>query len=250
MTGRFEGEMVFKWLPGGRLMQLTTPFSFIDQAGLTWPVPIGTIVDGATIPRLLWTPVGGPYEGKYRDASVVHDYYCDVRTRPWQAVHRVFYEAMLAVGEDGARAKAMYLAVRGFGPRWTTTASHNTILFGGGKPPPPPRPPEATVQRGSGESFTSEYLRGFARVGPIVTTYHEPMTDSEILGPPSLHDGASGRVQSLGDLQRLVIETDPPVEEVEAMADRLATGAPDWKLAILQARSLAAQPSAADVSLP
>ena len=114
----YFGELVLKPLPDGRQMELLTDFGFEDGMQRKWAVPKGWIVDGASIPQPLWSFVGGPFSGKYRDASVVHDYFCDVRRRPWDEVHRVFYDAMLASGVDAIKAKLMYLAVYRFGPRW------------------------------------------------------------------------------------------------------------------------------------
>src|SRR5215471_561969 len=94
--GRYLGRLVLEPLADGRLMRLVEPFGFLDPEQKRWPVPPGAKVDGASIPQALWSLIGGPFEGKYRDASVVHDYYCDVRTEPWRAVHKVFYNAMRA----------------------------------------------------------------------------------------------------------------------------------------------------------
>src|SRR4051812_31635812 len=91
-------------------------------------VPERTRVDGASIPQALWSIVGSPFTGKYVQASVIHDYYCDVRVRRWQHVHRIFYEAMLVSGVSETRAKIMYAAVYFAGPRWSDTVSHNTNL--------------------------------------------------------------------------------------------------------------------------
>ena len=126
----FRGELLLKWLEDGRLMQLQSEFAFIDAAALEWVVPAQARIDGASIPRILWAVVGGPYEGKYRNASVVHDWYCDTRTRPWEAVHRMFHEAMLASGVEPTQAKIMYLAVRYGGPRWSAATIDNNTLAG------------------------------------------------------------------------------------------------------------------------
>lgn len=102
-------------------MLLKEDFSFIDSFGVTWLVPKGAVVDGASIPKPFWSIIGGPLEGKYRDASVIHDYYCDTwkkHGRPWMSVHKAFYHAMLASDVPQAKAIAMYIAVRQFGPRW------------------------------------------------------------------------------------------------------------------------------------
>lgn len=117
--GSFRGRVVAEWLASGRDMKLAEPFEYIAADGTSWPVPAGTIVDGASIPRVFWSIIGGPFEGLYREPSVVHDYYCDVRTRPCQAVHSVFFEAMLTSGVPDSRAWLMYKAVSEFGPTWT-----------------------------------------------------------------------------------------------------------------------------------
>jgi hypothetical protein len=51
-------------------------------------------------------------------AAVIHDYWCKIKSRSWENVHRIFYEAMLTDGVPEAQAKAMYLAVYYRGPRW------------------------------------------------------------------------------------------------------------------------------------
>lgn len=116
--GRFEGDLTLRALPDGRSMQLVQPFKYIDSHDVAWSVPKGIKVDGASIPSVFWSIIGAPFTGKYRDASVIHDYYCQTRSRHWKAVHRVFYDGMLARGVDALQAKLMYLAVYRFGPRW------------------------------------------------------------------------------------------------------------------------------------
>ncbi|WAC49810.1 DUF1353 domain-containing protein [Asticcacaulis sp. SL142] len=117
--GRYEGQPVTLWLSDGRHMQLKSPYAFVDDAGLEWPVPAETIVDGASIPNFLWSVTGGPFEGQYRNASIIHDYYCDEKTRTWQATHEMFYGGMRCSGVGMMRAKTMFYAVYRFGPRWT-----------------------------------------------------------------------------------------------------------------------------------
>lgn len=74
-------------------------------------------------PRFAWSIIGGPFEGKYRKASVIHDVTCVEKARPWQEVHLAFYEAMLADGVGEKKAKVMYAAVYHRGPRWARTES-------------------------------------------------------------------------------------------------------------------------------
>ncbi len=128
MTGRFEGDVIVKFLEDGRIAELQNDLIFIDPAGVRWGAPKGAQVDGASIPKGFWSLIGGPFEGKYRDASIIHDWFCDQRTRTWQATHRVFYDGMIARGVDPLKAKLMYYAVRWGGPRWEARVSHNTKL--------------------------------------------------------------------------------------------------------------------------
>lgn len=120
--GRFEGQVVASWDADGRLMTLREDFAYVDPTGKRWLAPAGTVVDGASIPRLFWTVIGSPFSGRYRNASVVHDIECDEMREPWQDVHRMFYEACRAGGVEEAQAKVMYYAVYHFGPRWELIA--------------------------------------------------------------------------------------------------------------------------------
>lgn len=116
--GYFIGRVVAEWLPDGRTMRLIEPFEYVGPNGRSWPVPAGATVDGASIPQIFWSLIGGPFEGQYREASVVHDFYCDVRTRKSVDVHQVFHDAMLCAGVGPNRAWLMHQAVLRFGPYW------------------------------------------------------------------------------------------------------------------------------------
>jgi hypothetical protein len=116
--GHYTGTVVTEWLDDGRRMKLTERFSYEDPSGAVWDAPAGSIIDGASIPRLAWSVIGGPFEGMYRDASVIHDVACQQRTRPWRYVHLAFYYAMLASGVDPTKADIMYMSVYTFGPKW------------------------------------------------------------------------------------------------------------------------------------
>src|SRR6266436_814094 len=93
--GRFVGNLQFEWLIDGRNMRLLVPFGYVDPGGASWDVPPGAVTDGASIPRVFWS-IAGPFEGKYRDAAVVHDYYCVTQSRSWRDTHLMFYRAMRA----------------------------------------------------------------------------------------------------------------------------------------------------------
>lgn len=112
----FSGDFEFQWLnsPGGkhRDMKVLSAVSFRSASGKLWTVPAGTVINGASIPRALWTFTGSPYVGTYRRASVIHDHYCDVRTELQRDVHLMFKEGMRADGASWLEANSKYLAVK------------------------------------------------------------------------------------------------------------------------------------------
>lgn len=127
--GRFVGAVVARWHDDGRSMTLVAPFAYVDPRDLRWDAPVGAVVNGASIPQAFWSLIGGPFEGRFRDASVVHDVACEERRRPWRDVHRMFYEACRCGGVAVATAKTMYYAVHHFGPRWRIE-ERRTIVAG------------------------------------------------------------------------------------------------------------------------
>jgi outer membrane protein OmpA-like peptidoglycan-associated protein len=124
--GNCAAPVKTEWLEDGRKMRLLEDFQYLDNASKAWLAPKGWVVDGASIPQVLWA-FGGPLEGLYRKASVVHDVACDKEQETWQAVHRMFFEAMQCSGVAMTRAQVMYAAVYHCGPRWG--ASQGVRLF-------------------------------------------------------------------------------------------------------------------------
>jgi hypothetical protein len=121
--GWYEGlPPVVTLLPDGRNATLDKALAYYRSDDSHWPVPVGAALDGASIPRFFWTLIGGPFEGKYRDASIVHDHYCVTKDRPWPDTHRMFHDAMRCSGVGKARAGVMFYAVYRFGPRWPDPA--------------------------------------------------------------------------------------------------------------------------------
>lgn len=118
--GAYEGlPPVVALLDEGRTVKVVKDLTFVDEAGERWPVEAGVVVDGASVPRAFWSLIGGPFEGRYRNASIIHDRYCDLRGRSWEATHRMFYAAMRCSDVPRLKAKMMFYAVHRFGPRWT-----------------------------------------------------------------------------------------------------------------------------------
>ncbi len=116
--GFFSGEPETRWNPDGRSMTLLSELRYADPHGLVWVAPAGSTVDGASIPRSLWSLMGGPFEGKYRNASVLHDAAYEQHDRPWQDCDRMFYNAMRCSGVGAVEAKTMFYALYRFGHHW------------------------------------------------------------------------------------------------------------------------------------
>jgi hypothetical protein len=125
--GSFDGPIEVQFNNDGRTLTLLKPVTFTDPDLVKWPVPAGAVVDGASIPQAFWIVIGGPLEDRYRDASVIHDYYCDHHAHTWKATHRVFYNGMRARSVNEIKAKIMYYAVYNFGPRWPAPGALTTL---------------------------------------------------------------------------------------------------------------------------
>lgn len=203
-SGKYFGELLVAFLSDGRRVRLAKAFGFCDARGKRWPVPAQAVVDGASIPQVLWPLMGGPFTGKYRDASVVHDYYCSVRLEPWQAVHHVFYEAMRVSGVSEVRAKLMYAAVYFAGPRWSDMDSINTKL--------------SRVDN-RGLFFQIDFSRFDEDVFSVVGLPGQPA--AALVARDNFGWGESGEIQlNLDQMQRLIADYDPSLSEIERAIDQ------------------------------
>lgn len=121
-NGQFKGQVKVLFVepksPTDRNVQLLEPFGYKDSKGVDWDVPAGYVSDGASIPWSLWGFIGGPYDGPYRDAAIIHDFYCDQKNRKWEDVHAMFLEAALKRGTAESTAQTMYAGILYGGPRW------------------------------------------------------------------------------------------------------------------------------------
>jgi hypothetical protein len=100
------------------VFKVETAFRFRDPNGLLWSAPAGVAVDGASIPQFFWSFIGGPFEGPYLNASVIHDHYCRTKERTAHDTHRNFYYGMRTSEVPEWKASLMYWAVSTFGPSW------------------------------------------------------------------------------------------------------------------------------------
>lgn len=218
--GHYTGKLIFEPLADGRRMRVLQDFGFMEADGLHWSVPPRAVVDGASIPRPLWSLIGGPFEGKYRDASVVHDYYCDVRSAEWQMVHRMFYRGMLASDVSVAQAKLMYAGVYFGGPRWGITVVENVTL---GKQAVPSKEFDASsdgmmfsIAHDETTLAVSKMIErdGMSAFDWIATGKHDP-------------DPKSGATLDLEKLAAFVESEKPSINKLEAALDEALQFVPD-----------------------
>lgn len=117
MNEGFSGDPRTVW-NGVRNMTLEKDFYYIDPNGRKWNASKGSCLNGATIPRPLWTAIGSPYVGKYRRASIVHDVavgeLCnpDVAEKQRKEADRMFYHACKYDGCSKRFAALLYAGVR------------------------------------------------------------------------------------------------------------------------------------------
>lgn len=116
MNGSFSGNPKTEWIVdvgnADREMQLLEDFWYDDPDGRRWDAPKGSVINGASIPRPLWSTVGSPYTDDYRRASIVHDVACNDSIVPRKAADKMFYFACLAGGCSNKQAKILYAGVR------------------------------------------------------------------------------------------------------------------------------------------
>jgi len=121
----FFGTIDTRWLDDGRTMRLLDDFHFVDSQGIWWSALTESLIDGSSIPRLLWRIEGSPFVGLHRKASVIHDVYCLRRSHfvggriiPHEQVHHVYWEMLLEAGVGKVEAYKKWWAVAHFGPQW------------------------------------------------------------------------------------------------------------------------------------
>lgn len=116
--GSFSGEPRTDWLTqrksADRDMVVVADFWFDDPRGRRWLAPAASKVDGASIPRALWSVVGSPYTGDYRRAAIVHDVTSRGKLTPARrlAADQMFYHACRAGGCGRVEATILYVGVR------------------------------------------------------------------------------------------------------------------------------------------
>lgn len=108
----FTGEMRTAWLPDGLLMRVDAAPVFTDAKGRRWTIRPGRVIDGASIPRSLWSITGGPYEGLYRVPAGLHDDAYNTLGVAKLDADLMLLEACLELGCPRLLAEVLYEGVR------------------------------------------------------------------------------------------------------------------------------------------
>lgn len=208
--GRYTGKLILEPRRNGHPMKTELEFGFLDGDGKHWPVPPGTSVDQASIPKALWSLLGNPWDGKYREAPVLYNYYCTVRSMPWRSVQRMFYSALLVSGVSVRRAKLIYAGVYFAGPRWEDMVVASVQH---GQPAAPTQTSPANILyalcRDPITLAVSEAIQyhGRSAFDWITSVHHHP------------DNGISEMILRLDKLSDMVEEEDPSLQLLEAAID-------------------------------
>lgn len=115
---------------GPRYMRTTEVVAVVvaDAHGISHrvEVPVGYRFDGASIPRLVWSLIGHPFDPTFALAACVHDWYCDISVISGDYQTRVigdavFFALLARAGVPWWKRSLMYLAVRGYSFLWGAT---------------------------------------------------------------------------------------------------------------------------------
>lgn len=137
--GFHPAEITLREVPGTSFKELIDDqLVYTDALGNDWTAPKGTWTDGASVPRLALSVTDGRFDKAFLKAAVVHDAYCQgenaehspeqYQSRPWQQVHRMFFEAAISGGTPITRARLMFAAVWLGGPRWKDPAHDLSLV--------------------------------------------------------------------------------------------------------------------------
>lgn len=124
-SAQFSGDLAFTpdACKAKRSCILRNELTFVDPAKRIWRAAAGDVTDGASIPDWAQGVIGDRWDDSYIKAAVLHDHYCGTMRHSWKETHRMFYEALVALGVGELKAKLMYYAVYLAGPKWELAAT-------------------------------------------------------------------------------------------------------------------------------
>ena len=112
-------RLVFPRRGGQMRVRLLASLVWQDPDGDMFVVPRGYVSDGASVPKVLWSLSGGPFDEAYVRAAILHDWQCERRVQTSDQVHERFYRGMRADNVSWLVARSFYRVVLVRGPQWT-----------------------------------------------------------------------------------------------------------------------------------
>lgn len=111
---RFPNKLRGEFLGKGE-WKLTKPFVYNSKRFGKIVVPEGFVINGASIPRFLWSIIGSPWSGRYAKGSGIHDwvYYDQTFTR--KECDEIFLEIMVLDKVPAWKRFVIFRALRIFG---------------------------------------------------------------------------------------------------------------------------------------
>lgn len=109
----WEGDIkISRPVKGELIWRVDEKISYVYNELIKITVLPGMTTDGASIPRLFWRLIGGPFTGKYVGAALIHDGLYASELLPREVADEIFYRAMLSLAVPRWKALIMFSAVR------------------------------------------------------------------------------------------------------------------------------------------
>ena len=110
--GHINGDLNITPTSNKRKWKTNSEVTYTTDSGKVVVVPANFVMDGASIPKMLWWAVGHPYIGNYARAALVHDYLYDNHELTKEEADLIFLDIMRIDGVKPWRRIAMYYAVK------------------------------------------------------------------------------------------------------------------------------------------
>jgi len=110
----FIGDLTLT-LAGSKHWILSKELIYVSERLDRIIIPKGFKTDGASIPKLFWSIIDHPLNGKHAKAAVLHDYLYYTQRFTRRIADKLFLEAMKADNVSFIRRHIMYYAVKWFG---------------------------------------------------------------------------------------------------------------------------------------
>ena len=119
----FDRDPVLRHPIGSSIAYMAADLTYVDAKGRPHTAPTGMPTDGGSIPRFFWRVIGPPMASVYLPAAIIHDHICylvdhmatfDVDSAKQLRLtgDKLFYEMLLFLGVNKAKAWTMYKGVR------------------------------------------------------------------------------------------------------------------------------------------